>query len=709
VQALGRAVLEALAALLPAPERSSLADRYLLDAARGTRTGAGVGVLVGGLTWILQLIASLRGGLEASAGELRDFSEVGPLSASASPFDYATSPAGLLFAYVALTSVVRLVHVGLNGEPLADPMLAVLAWAGRRLTSEERRLARRLGPPRPDVVATSGDLVLVRTATRKPDWDAQATIQVGDRFHRVRSVEERPDGPWSVLVYSLEPVGPGAVFRKLLRYDPHDVPATEGASADHVPAETLTATPPPSVAPPAPSAGGRTRRFFVDEGEEARLTPEGPSAAVIESLGSLPLRARRDSGIARRPAFPGTAVMLGDARFEVVSEEAREVGVRYLLEPWPADHVQRDLVRYTPALVRSAQRERSQAVDVERRRRWSWVTYPFVGLLPEARQVMACERLGLEAATATLGGALLEALVIFMVMTGGGGAPLDAMRNREGIGFGYTNEAGFLMSTVLIRAFGALAFGEVAGSAVLGFAFELAQVVRPLATRFDASVVPLTREAFWSRLSVADRHEPQEDGTLLVRGLLPHLSWGGGGTVRIAAGRDWWSVTTLPPVLERGRLTYRYQLVPLGEPGLEAPDPPHVLQYQREVMAQVEREWDDVVFAAGWVAALLPEEVQERAWRSRGGPAAARTATLATACVEIVACLWFLVRPSPLDVATAAFFAFDGGRRVRRALSGRYGPSLLGGLVSDYLRPERRPYHAHLAAERAARAALRRP
>jgi len=44
----------------------------------------------------------------------------------------------------------------------------------------------------------------------------------------------------------------------------------------------------------------------------------------------------------------------------------------------------------------------------------------------------------------------------------------------------------------------------------------------------------------------------------------------------------------------------------------------------------------------------------------------------------------------------------EGGLRLWRTARGSYAPSLLGGLIADYLPPERRAYHAHRAAERRA-------
>ena len=605
-----RWVAEAVVALLPEAPRTAVAGRYELDVKRGTFTGGLSAVLGGGVAWFGLLVRQMQDQLAAGAGAMRD-TGAAAVGSEASPFGFAASPVALLLAYAALAGAVRVAHVTLHGEPLGDPLLALVA--------------------------------------------------------AFRSRPQPAPGP--------------------------------GGSRD--PASRVALPPAEPRAGPDP-VGLPTSRLRIDAGEEATIFEDG--TAVIVSLGSLPFRVRRPAeGVHERPLFPGTAVTLGGARWEVVAEEARPTGFRYALEPWPPDHVLRQGVEYGPRLVRRAQRERLQVVDVERAQRWSWLLYPVVGLLPETRQRLACERLGLDPPTATLSGAMLEAMslvTLAVAMT----SPLTSLRVGEGLGFHWVERAGLLLGPTLMRAFGALAFGEVGGSLLLGFAFDLAQALTPSPARYDTSVLPLTREAFWARLALPDRHERHEDGSVLVRSLLPHLGWGRpGASARIPAGTDWWSVAVMAPTVEKGRLTYVYRLVPSG-PDAEVPDLRH---YQREVLAAVRRQWDDFLLAGSALACLLPEEVQERAYGPRGGPSSARVWTLVTAGAEVVVSAWFL-RPTLLDLLTAGFLLFDGGRRLRAVSQGRYAPSLLGGLVSDYVPPERDAYHAHLAAEREARPALRR-
>jgi hypothetical protein len=195
---------------------------------------------------------------------------------------------------------------------------------------------------------------------------------------------------------------------------------------------------------------------------------------------------------------------------------------------------------------------------------------------------------------------------------------------------------------------------------------------------------------------------------LVVRSLLPHLSWG--HTALRVAG-DHWRVAALPPAIEQGRLVYTYQLWPYREPemrtDLEDPTPPDPRHYQAEVLEDVAKDWDDVFSAAPWLVPLLPRAVQDRAYRGRGGPAAAQRWTVLGALATLALALWFLLGKGALVQATALICAFDGAQRLRLSLRGEYAPSLVGPALSDYMRPERIAYQAHLAAERAALLSLR--
>jgi hypothetical protein len=403
-------------------------------------------------------------------------------------------------------------------------------------------------------------------------------------------------------------------------------------------------------------------------------------------------------------------VQLGAARYEVVEEQPHGSGVLYLLEPWPEELVIREVRRYGPRMVRAAQQERKRALERERASRWSGALSPFVGLLPEQRQLLACDRLGLDPSASTIAGVGLELClaVLLALSLPGGSAPMGPL-----VFVGCA-----IVAPALYRLIGALFFREVSGNLALGAALATLDSLGRSETRGDATVLPLTRQAFWARLSLPDRIERQPDGSLIVKSLLPHLSWGHSALTRamgappaLRVGGDHWRVSRLSSVIEQGRLVYSYQLWPWREPEMlkdaADPAPPDPRHYQAEVLEEVAREWDDVFAAASWVVPLLPRAVQERAYRGRGGPAAAQRWTVAGACATLLLALWFLFGKGPLSLATAAACAVDALQRLRLTLRGEYAPSLVGPALGGYLRPERVAYQAHLAAEREALLALR--
>jgi hypothetical protein len=269
------------------------------------------------------------------------------------------------------------------------------------------------------------------------------------------------------------------------------------------------------------------------------------------------------------------------------------------------------------------------------------------------------------------------------------------------------------------RAFGALFLRETGGSAPVVLALETLRAIGARRKRRDRSFVPLTRSAFWERLSRPDAIEAAPDGTLVFRGLLPHLTWS--RARRLSVGRDFWSVAAERPVLERGRLVYSYRLEPLGDPSPGEPpfSPPPGDAYAEEVLTQVRREWDAFNAGFAWLTGMLPTDVQARAFHHRGGPVAARTATMGTAVGGGVLGLYLLsLLPggpaadplAPLVALLALGLLIDAGRRILATRQGRYGPSLFGFLLpSDALRPERVAWHAHRDAEREALARLADP
>jgi hypothetical protein len=461
---------------------------------------------------------------------------------------------------------------------------------------------------------------------------------------------------------------------------------------------------------------GAAGRWRVGEREEARLTPGAAAAAEVWSQGFLPLRVRSEGFFRLRPAFPGTAVVLGESTYEVLSEtELPDDGlVVYRMRPWPEGEVIRDRVAYGPAFVRAAEAERRCARVRARARPWRVFLYPVVGLLPEERQERACDRLGLYAVTATLVSGLVESLGVMLLLL------LVARTSEEGKAIMVVLALPGLVLLVLPglgRAFGAVFLRETGGSALVVFVFEALRALGALRERRDSSFVPLTRSAFWERLGHPDTVEASPDGTLVFRGLLPHLTWG--GARRLSAGRDHWGVVPDPPVLDRGRLVYSYHLEPLGDapaPGEPPPAAPASTTYAQEVLGDVQREWDGFNEGFAWLTSALPGEMQARAFDHRGGPPAARRATMASAAACGVLGLYLLsflpggpaADPlAPFVAVLAVGLLVDAARRIHATRRGRYAPSLFRfALPSDSLRPERVAYHAHRDAEHEALASL---
>jgi hypothetical protein len=383
-------------------------------------------------------------------------------------------------------------------------------------------------------------------------------------------------------------------------------------------------------------------RLRFGEGEEARVAPTAPEYAEIWSRGFLPLRARVEARHHARPAFPGTAVVLGEATFEVLSETdvPKRGGVVYRLRAWPEGEVARDRVVYDSSFVRRALAERERARLRSRVAPFRWLFYPLLGLLPEEQQERLADRFGLYAPTATLVSGLAESLVSLWALA----RIIAASDPGRAVSLLLALPVGLVFVLPgLGRAFAALALRETGGSPVLVWAFALARGLAGSYRRHDAGFTPLTRSAFWGRLQRQDAIERTAEGLLVYRSLLAHLSWT--GSRRLQSGDDFWSVASLAPQLDRGRLVYAYQLAPAG---LAAPDggpcprPLPATAYADEVLAAVRVEWDALHQAFPWLACLLSAEVQARAFAHRGGPRSARRATFATAIGSALLALYLL-------------------------------------------------------------------
>lgn len=436
--------------------------------------------------------------------------------------------------------------------------------------------------------------------------------------------------------------------------------------------------------------------------------PGSSCDAEIRSRGALPLRARREALHHARPAFSGTAVVLGERTFEVLSEDAagEDGGTVYRLRAWPDGEVHRDRVVYGPAFVQGVEAERQGARLRAAVRPWRFVLYPLVGMLPEEQQVGVCDRLGLYSVTATLVSGLTESasvlcLLVLAVRVVDRGGAIALVLGSPGLvvfvlpGFG--------------RAFSALFLRETGGSPFVELALHLFRAAGTPPRRWQGAG-PLTRAEFWRRLSLPDERLPCGDGSVLMKGALPHLGWN--VSRRLEVGDELWRIEPLSPQREGTRLVYPYRLVPLAEeplPGAPERMLPSPLAYADEVWRGVRCEWDSFNFAFSWFTSLLDRDVQARAFHHRGGPAAVRRATLGTAAGGAATGLYllsFLPGPSgdplaPLAALAGLLLLLDTGLRIRSARAGRYAPSLFRWLLpSHVLRPERLAYHAHRDAER---------
>lgn len=435
-------------------------------------------------------------------------------------------------------------------------------------------------------------------------------------------------------------------------------------------------------------------RWRIDDGEEARLTPEGPTAASLASRGPFSfLRVRVPGRPSLRPEFPGSCVTLGERDYEVVEAREGPEGTLYLLEPWPSHHVRRDRFAYGPELVRRARALREAEERARRARRWSLVLLPLLGALPEAWQRTQAERLGLDPRQATLLSAVIEVASGLLLAFGAGAV----------------GPAALLLVPGSVRLVGAAIAGDVAGQWLVDLLARLAGGSWRRLAEWRPGRPALTRAEFWRRLERPDALEPQPDGGVVVSGSLPHLSWDGSHALESNGQR--WQVEALGARLERGRPIYRYRLSPSGETGAAAAARPDPGGYAAEVREGLAREWDGLLRAFSGLVSLLPVEVQARAFGPRGGPGAARRSVFVSAAVEMAVALYvlsFFPGPSgdplgPVLGLLALATLGDALLRLRAAHSGRYAPSPWGWLVPvTWLRPERLAWERHRAAERAA-------
>ncbi|MGC8916321.1 MAG: hypothetical protein ACP5NF_05015 [Thermoanaerobaculum sp.] len=131
------------------------------------------------------------------------------------------TPFAWLCLYAVVEGVVRALEVAFHGAlPGSGPV--VLAYKlGQKLRNRvsSRVLEKRLGPPRPDAVASRGHGGLEIVSRSHYPWEPGRVVEVEGELFVVVRVEPVLDGPWLSFRHVLRPLEPGEVIRgQVIRY-----------------------------------------------------------------------------------------------------------------------------------------------------------------------------------------------------------------------------------------------------------------------------------------------------------------------------------------------------------------------------------------------------------------------------------------------------------------------------------------------------------
>jgi hypothetical protein len=225
-------LLDLLAALLPAAEREALVRRGAEPLGWSILLGL-VEFFLGGSLLVADALAFFPPRADAAASRLLEIAEMTPQEIRAHPevghvgaviwLDWTLRPFTWLLASVAVVGVARLVAFGVSREVVGEPLVWLpvrAAQAVGRLLQGSRDLLR-FGPERPDrVVRGPGGGLVVSSCRPKPDWNERITIEIDERFYRLRRIEERQDGTWWVYAHLLQEAAPNEIIRGLIRYTP---------------------------------------------------------------------------------------------------------------------------------------------------------------------------------------------------------------------------------------------------------------------------------------------------------------------------------------------------------------------------------------------------------------------------------------------------------------------------------------------------------
>lgn len=227
-------LLDLLAALLPAPEREALIRRSDADPALCSLLLGLIELFWGARVLLANAFATYDALTAGMAGYLVDKVDPHQLnsfdaklavfwSGSLVWLAWLLRPKTWLLISLPAVGVARLIAFAISRESIGEP----LVWLGLRAAGLVRRAGqaagerRHFGPERPDrLLREPGCDLLVLSCRPKPEWNELVTIAVGDRFYRVRGVDERPDRGFHAHAYRLHEAGQNEVLRGLLHYQP---------------------------------------------------------------------------------------------------------------------------------------------------------------------------------------------------------------------------------------------------------------------------------------------------------------------------------------------------------------------------------------------------------------------------------------------------------------------------------------------------------
>jgi hypothetical protein len=223
--------LDLAAALLPGPEREALVRRGAEPA--GISFFLGLAELFGGaLLLISNALATFQALADSNADYVVNKMDPRLLNSTAAKFaivgngpilwlTWVAHPLTWLLISISLVGLARLVAFAATREAVGEPLiwlpLRLLQGVGRLLRKSERRV--RFGGQRPDRLLREGEDLVILSSRPKPDWNERVTIEVEERFYRLRKTEERQVGSGWAYAYVLAEAGSNELIRGLVRWE----------------------------------------------------------------------------------------------------------------------------------------------------------------------------------------------------------------------------------------------------------------------------------------------------------------------------------------------------------------------------------------------------------------------------------------------------------------------------------------------------------